>query len=940
MKLQKLLLVVMFLGITKVFAQDIPIAKAFYLPLNNYPVGDGCLSWSGTNSRFSGLHAADDACVPAGTDVYAAADGLVRYARANGDCESGWIYLIIIESKLSNGQNFCVVYGHTEPSVSEGQIVNVGDKIGKVTNYYCGSNHLHFGVYLGKFGEKLPNGTYPPWCAGYIPDWPGLYTNPVQFIQNQNHGISTDVLIKFFAFYIANSSIGHPTSEIHLWGDLYVQDFWQGDIWSQLVLNPINNNVYVVFNKILRFWHDNWGYRDYGAPMTNEFTVIYCGGNYGQSGIIFTVQKFITASLQRKFIGLKTLENSNVWVGRLVAGTFSINQSVLPSGWWEYEILSNGTRKRLPTVAAKNGRYEWLVDAGAHNFISVSESDGYEYNPLSHYVVEGNDQTFDPAIPPDTEPPTDPPPPPPPNNETPLLFLFTAETDFDLNYTELNIWIRNDGSGTLNWNAAFNKSWGALSLNSSSLTAGKQAEVKLSLITSNLAYGDNFGVLTVTSNGGSVQKTFRAVGTVKPPTPPPSEQQPLLWLSHSSLDFGINLNQLQVIVKNIGMGNLNWAPSSGDRNWLSVSFYIDDLPAGEQSTVTFNLKRALLNVGENTTTILFTSNGGNQTLSIRAVGQNITPPVEPPNDPDPPPVFNTNEPQNLTGVMKVEQGKLKMDGTAFGPTAYWRVIWASQSGLLKLEYDTLLSTSSALLIPSGYDHLNVAFSNQGSDWYWPTRGNTQIQGLKFHDDWFWLNEPEEIILPAAPPVLWVSTPQLVFGEQITELKFQIQNKGESDLNWSLSSQAEWLSFTPMAGINASEIKVVVQRQDLAPGNHSASLLISSNAGNGPINISLIVPEMTSGVEQGSGVAELKLATNFPNPFNHTTVISFSLARPGFASLKIFSLLGQELATLLEAEQPAGRQQISFNAATLASGSYLIVLQTANQKLVQKLAVVR
>ena len=70
-----------------------------------------------------------------------------------------------------------------------------------------------------------------------------------------------------------------------------------------------------------------------------------------------------------------------------------------------------------------------------------------------------------------------------------------------------------------------------------------------------------------------------------------------------------------------------------------------------------------------------------------------------------------------------------------------------------------------------------------------------------------------------------------------------------------------------------------------------------------------------------GVKEFALNQNYPNPFNPSTTINFSLAVDSKVSLKIFDVLGQEVATLLNGQLAAGSQKVSFDASSLNSGVY-------------------
>jgi hypothetical protein len=68
--------------------------------------------------------------------------------------------------------------------------------------------------------------------------------------------------------------------------------------------------------------------------------------------------------------------------------------------------------------------------------------------------------------------------------------------------------------------------------------------------------------------------------------------------------------------------------------------------------------------------------------------------------------------------------------------------------------------------------------------------------------------------------------------------------------------------------------------------------------------------------------QLELRQNYPNPFNPTTTIQFDLPQQSFVTLKVYNLLGQEIATLLNRDlMDDGTQEIEFNAANVPSGVY-------------------
>lgn len=88
-----------------------------------------------------------------------------------------------------------------------------------------------------------------------------------------------------------------------------------------------------------------------------------------------------------------------------------------------------------------------------------------------------------------------------------------------------------------------------------------------------------------------------------------------------------------------------------------------------------------------------------------------------------------------------------------------------------------------------------------------------------------------------------------------------------------------------------------------------------------------------------------LFQNFPNPFNSTTIIKFILQKPGFVNLKIYDLLGREIATLINEKLKAGEHQIPFSVPChsnnqLPSGIYFYRLQTEDFSQTKKSVIIK
>ena len=83
-----------------------------------------------------------------------------------------------------------------------------------------------------------------------------------------------------------------------------------------------------------------------------------------------------------------------------------------------------------------------------------------------------------------------------------------------------------------------------------------------------------------------------------------------------------------------------------------------------------------------------------------------------------------------------------------------------------------------------------------------------------------------------------------------------------------------------------------------------------------------------------------LSQNYPNPFNPSTDIQFSLAKAGTVSLKVYDMLGREVATLANGEFVAGVHHVMFNAINLPSGAYFYALKAGNFSAMKSMMLVK
>ncbi|MFZ2866152.1 MAG: T9SS type A sorting domain-containing protein, partial [Ignavibacteriaceae bacterium] len=88
----------------------------------------------------------------------------------------------------------------------------------------------------------------------------------------------------------------------------------------------------------------------------------------------------------------------------------------------------------------------------------------------------------------------------------------------------------------------------------------------------------------------------------------------------------------------------------------------------------------------------------------------------------------------------------------------------------------------------------------------------------------------------------------------------------------------------------------------------------------------IVVSVDDGINQ---INSFELSQNYPNPFNPTTRISYSLSERSNVTLKVYDVLGNEVATLVNTTKSAGNHVVTFGGENLASGLYIYTLKAGN-----------
>ena len=109
---------------------------------------------------------------------------------------------------------------------------------------------------------------------------------------------------------------------------------------------------------------------------------------------------------------------------------------------------------------------------------------------------------------------------------------------------------------------------------------------------------------------------------------------------------------------------------------------------------------------------------------------------------------------------------------------------------------------------------------------------------------------------------------------------------------------------------------------------------------GRLSFSYSSNSITSVKQENQTPTNFALSQNYPNPFNPTTKIKYSIPQNGIVTLKVYNLLGQEVAILVNQEKKSGNYTVNFDASKLASGVYIYRIQAGDFSSTKKMTLLK
>jgi hypothetical protein len=93
-------------------------------------------------------------------------------------------------------------------------------------------------------------------------------------------------------------------------------------------------------------------------------------------------------------------------------------------------------------------------------------------------------------------------------------------------------------------------------------------------------------------------------------------------------------------------------------------------------------------------------------------------------------------------------------------------------------------------------------------------------------------------------------------------------------------------------------------------------------------------------DNNTTVKKFELSQNYPNPFNPTTMINYSVPTASLVTIKVYDVLGREIANLVNEQKTAGSYNVQFNGSALASGVYFYRMQSGDFVQTKKLLLMK
>ena len=225
-------------------------------------------------------------------------------------------------------------------------------------------------------------------------------------------------------------------------------------------------------------------------------------------------------------------------------------------------------------------------------------------------------------------------------------------------------------------------------------------------------------------------------------------------------------------------------------------------------------------------------------------------------------------------------------------------------------------------------------SNSGANWTTQTTPTANQYGIWFNDDNNGMAIYQSLSATTNGGTNWsaLTSPVTYYGAGVcgTATKWWATTQNTTpDVYYSSNNGANWTTqyTAPTAGGVFRHLSMA-RNGNTIWGCRSLGGISKYGTSTGITPIGTVTP------------VDYTLSQNYPNPFNPTTKINFAIPKSGMVTLKVYNVLGKEVATLVNQNMTAGTYNYEFNASNLSSGIYFYKLDVNGFSQVKKMSLVK
>ena len=295
----------------------------------------------------------------------------------------------------------------------------------------------------------------------------------------------------------------------------------------------------------------------------------------------------------------------------------------------------------------------------------------------------------------------------------------------------------------------------------------------------------------------------------------------------------------------------------------------------------------------------------------------------------------------LEGYALILEGELELDNGGFEAANSLRfgIFYSDDPGILVTQTPDSLHWTGSENKHSGYLFIPTSGTNNSA--FWGTAAEPGNWGAVVNNVWFEPQADSNYAMGTAEH--YPSDATAGKGTYDFQISISSPDSGGREIRFKLIKEDETYGFAGIA----------VDKHDLIKTNYFNCISFALDSGNTTTALHLrdvridmgnpiTLPDWVTSVKLSENRIPTKffLSQNYPNPFNPITKISYSVPKNSYISIKIYNLLGQEVATLFEGQQKAGHHITVFDGSMFTSGVYFYRLESDNFSDTKKLILLK